>query len=121
MCSFRAIFSFDETLLAFECWLKHESEASEAMLSFINCGWLLFYITIVTICDYSPRTHPASRASLNSSKKEEKERLRKSCHFFEVAAVHISGLVTPVLCRQTGFTVHVLFLLVNRMSRQSRC
>ena len=33
----------------------------------------------------------------------ERETLRKSCHFFEVAAVHISGLVTPVLCRQTGF------------------
>ena len=49
--------------------------------------------------------HPASRASLNSSMQEgaERETLRKSCHFFEVAAVQISGLVTPVFCRQTGF------------------
>ena len=51
----------------------------------------------------SVATHPASRASLNSSKKEQKERLRKSCHFFEVAAVQIFGLVTPVFCCQTGF------------------
>ena len=50
------------------------------------------------------RAHPASRASLNSSKEgAERETLRKSCHFFEVAAVQISGLVTPVFCHQTGF------------------
>ena len=49
--------------------------------------------------------HPASRDSLNSSMLEgaERETLRKSCHFFEVTAVQISGLVTPVFCRQTGF------------------
>ena len=50
-------------------------------------------------------SHPASRASLNSSMQEgaERETLRKSCHFFEIAAGQISGLVTPVFCRQTGF------------------
>ena len=31
MCSFRVIFSFDEELYAFEFWVKHESEAREAM------------------------------------------------------------------------------------------
>ena len=46
--------------------------------------------------------HPASRALLLLLGGE-RETLRKSCHFFEVAAVQISGLVTPVFCRQTGF------------------
>ena len=32
MRSFRVIFSFDEKLWAFEFWLKHESEASEAIV-----------------------------------------------------------------------------------------
>ena len=32
MGSFRIIFVFNENLLAFEFWLKHESEAREARL-----------------------------------------------------------------------------------------
>ena len=48
------------------------------------------------------RTHPASRALLLLLGGE-RETLRKSFHFFEVAAVQISGLVTPVFYRQTGF------------------
>ena len=35
LCSFRVIFSFDEKLCAFEFWLKHESQASEAKLWFL--------------------------------------------------------------------------------------
>ena len=49
--------------------------------------------------------HPASRALLLLLGGE-RETLRKSCRFFEVAAVQISGLVILVLCRQTGFTAH---------------
>ena len=51
------------------------------------------------------REHPASRALLLLLGGE-RETLRKSCRFFEVAAVQISGLVILVLCRQTGFTAH---------------
>ena len=55
-----------------------------------------------------------SRASLNSSKKEEKERLelRKSCHFFEVAAVQISGLDTLALFCQTSFSCACIYIFV---------
>ena len=53
--------------------------------------------------------HPASRALLLLLRGE-RETLRKSCHFFEVTAVQISGLVTPVFCRQTGFySVRIIF------------
>ena len=42
----------------------------------------------------------------------ETERLRKSCHFFEDAAVQISWQVTPVLCRQTGFySARIIFFV----------
>ena len=60
--------------------------------------------------------HPASRALL-LLQGGDRETLQKSCHFFEVAAVQISGLVTPVLCRQTGFLQRTnYFVQVNRRS-----
>ena len=65
--------------------------------------------------------HPASRALL-LLQGGERETLQKSCHFFEVTAVQISGLVTPVLCRQTGFLQRMLiFVQVNRKSKLSCC
>ena len=90
-------------------------------------------ILVITVVFFSKSTYRFEhksmsectlRAELSYSSKEEKERLQKSCHFFEVAAVQISGLVTPVLCRQTGFLQRTLILCtaqVNRKSKLSCC
>ena len=68
-----------------------------------NDVYFLVYLTAETNIVISRyRNQPASRAFL-LLQGGEIETLRKSCHFFEAAAVQISGLATLVLCRQTGF------------------